>query len=524
MRMKRPLLGLTLLGIALLVSASLLLLVLDAGDASSDPEPPPASGPGAVGAGDPGDTDEEGDDGDPDGSSQEEGRDGEQRLGDLDAQGPHHPSDIGPVPELDDEVVAALEERIADAAPLEDVSVAVAGPDGVTQMTYQADEPRVPASTVKLLTAARALEVFDADHRFTTEVHATGPVEDGVVEGDLVLVGGGDPVLGEPWQDDANPQRPRTPLEDLTAELADDIDVVEGAVLADARILPHEPEPEGWRQRYLDRGHAGYSSGLTINAGRELFERGEQLVGAPADDPALEAATVLIELLEEEDVEVADDEPAHVDDGLALEGSALAELDSPPLEELLVYAVQESDNHLADGLWRLAAAEEGEGTWDSAEALTRSALARRGIDPTGARLPDGSGLSRDARLTARQLVRLDAIERAGPDGGLWTELMAVAGESGTLRRRLTGTEAEGLLRGKTGTLRDARSLTAHVQGPTGRWHLAVMADELDGEALGEALPLIDDLALILTRDLLGCDLEGCNEDEDVPTSGHDHVS
>ena len=286
-----------------------------------------------------------------------------------------------------------------------------------------------------------------------------------------------------------------------------------------------DPAFDWWRaQGYPTHDQGWQRFGLALNAGRELFERGDDLVASPAEDPALEAATVLIELLEDADVAVADDDPAHVDADAEHDGEALATIESPPLDELLVHTVQESDNHLADGLWRLAAAEEGEGTWDSAEALTRSALARRGIDPTGARLPDGSGLSRDARLTARQLVRLDAIERAGPDGGLWTELMAVAGESGTLRRRLTGTEAEGLLRGKTGTLRDARSLTAHVQGPTGRWHLAVMADELDGEALGEALPLIDDLALILTRDLLGCDLEGCNEDEDVPTSGHDHVS
>lgn len=504
--MPRPLLF-ALLGLTTLAVAGLLLASLPADREGADDAEQDGASTAEADAEDSSDEDAEDDpDDEPDPD-----------RGEVEIEGLAHPTDVEPVRELDDDVVAAIEDRIAEAEPLERVSVAVAGPDGVVQLDHDADEPRVPASSVKLLTAARALEVFDRDHRFTTEVRATSPVEDGVVTGDLVLVGGGDPVLGEPWQQDANPQRPRTPLEDLAEEVAAQVEEVEGTVLADARVLPDEPEPEGWTQRYLDRGHTGYSSGLALNAGRELFERGDDLVASPAEDPALEAATVLIELLEDADVAVADDDPAHVDADAEHDGEALATIESPPLDELLVHTVQESDNHLADGLWRMTAAEEGDGSWEDAESLARTSLARRGIDPTAARLPDGSGLSVDARLSARQLVSLDVLERRAPHGGLWTDLMAVAGESGTLEPRLVGTEAEGRVRGKTGTLRDARSLTGHVQGPTGRWHLAVLADGLEGEALPEALPLIDDLALILARDLLGCDPDGCNEDEDAPT-------
>src|SRR5829696_7760679 len=59
-----------------------------------------------------------------------------------------------------------------------------------------ADEPLAPASNQKILTAMGALELLDPESRLVTELRVTGPVtDDGVVEGDLVIVGGGDPLI-----------------------------------------------------------------------------------------------------------------------------------------------------------------------------------------------------------------------------------------------------------------------------------------------------------------------------------------
>jgi PBP4 family serine-type D-alanyl-D-alanine carboxypeptidase len=118
----------------------------------------------------------------------------------------------------------------------------------------------VPGSTTKLLTMGTALEVLGADHRFTTRVYRTGPIQDGVVEGDLVLVASGDPNLsgrerpdgtyafndidhsygGMPLETD-----PITVVRDLARQVADHgIRSVAGQVIVDASLFP-EGERDG---------------------------------------------------------------------------------------------------------------------------------------------------------------------------------------------------------------------------------------------------------------------------------------
>jgi hypothetical protein len=91
----------------------------------------------------------------------------------------------------------------------------------------------------------------------------------------------------------------------------------------------------------------------------------------------------------------------------------------------------------------------------------------------------------------------------------WLSLMAVMGESGTLRERLPGTVAAGRFHGKTGTLRDVIALSGTVIGDDGpRYHLAVIANEADGPGRWVARTLMDELVLQLSADRLP---SGCTE-------------
>lgn len=409
-------------------------------------------------------------------------------------------------------VNAALQGRlgtlVADPA-LAGASVAVHVTDaaGDEVFDHHAGDPLLPASTVKLVTAAAALAELGPDFRFTTTVHATAvPGTGGVLEGDIVLVGGGDPVLGSPtFGARVAPQRPRTPLEVLADRVAaTGVRRVTGRVLGDPTVLPHEPEAPGWLERYLARGDATRASGLTLDAGRRLFVSGGQLQSAPATDPAAEAAAALTVLLRERDIAV-DGTPGVTHDPPPA-AHVLAAVESPPLQDLLVYMVQRSDNHLADAVFRALGAASGDGSWAGSAAATRAALAPLDLDWHGTFLADGSGLSRDDRLTARLLTTLDARMQASNRSEQWRELMAVSGRSGTLRRRLLGTVAEGRLAGKTGSLRDTRSLSGTVVGPDGnRYHFAVIANGLRGESVALARELQDALALALAEDLYGCE-------------------
>ncbi|QBI19426.1 hypothetical protein ER308_07580 [Egibacter rhizosphaerae] len=402
-------------------------------------------------------------------------------------------------PHLVDHLEGLLAED--DITDIEELSVAVLDPDGHLVAGHEPERAVVPASTQKLVTSAAALRELGPEHEFTTRAVATGPIIDGTLEGDLVIVGEGDPTLAsEPFRDEVHPQRPHTPIEPLTEAVEEaGVDTIEGSVLGDPSFFADEPEPGGWRERYFHSLDTTRSSGLTIDAGRELEERDGRLLGAAAEDPALTTAEVVTELLDDADIDV-DGDPGRApsEDGHTHpEAEELGAVHSPPLGELLEVVMQESDNHLADATFRTLGAHDGNPTWGGSDDAVREAL--RDLDPSwgDAVLADGSGLSRDDRLSALLLAELDHAVTAEHDE-FWRETHAVAGESGTLRRRLTGTAAEGNVFAKTGTLRDSRALAGHVDSRDGdRYHFAILGGDLDGPGIQAVRRLQDDLALVL---------------------------
>lgn len=408
-------------------------------------------------------------------------------------------------PVTHDHLTEHIAERLADPALPQGPRLAVAVADGAGRPLAEQhpDVPLIPASLQKLVTASAALASLGADHRFRTEVRATGTIREGVVDGDLVLVGGADPALAGPRFEQVNPERPRTPLEDLAAAVRDaGIRHVRGSVVGTGAYLPHEPVAPGWPDRYLERGDTSRSSGLTANGGRRIFASGGVLHSEPAEDPAAEAAAVLTTLLTDAGVTV-DGAPASRPQGPAAR-PVVARIDSPPLGDLLAFMVERSDNHLADTIFRSMGRVHGDGTWASGGRAARRALEPLALPWSRVVLADGSGLSRDNRLSARFVVELD-VARHRAAGAQWRGLMAVAGESGTLQRRLRGTIAEGRVYGKTGSLRDARALSAVVTGPDeARYHLAVIGNGLDADEAVAVRRLQDDLVLLLSQDLHGC--------------------
>ena len=170
------------------------------------------------------------------------------------------------------------------------------------------DTTLLPASTMKLLTAAAALRLLGSGHRFVTRVHATAAVDaGGVVDGDLVLVGGGDPVLATPrFVRDVNSTRPATPLAELaTAVARAGVRRVTGRVVGDPTVLADQPLADGWSTDDLADLNTSRSSGLTVDAGVRLFERSGVLHAEAAKDPAIRAAGQLHELLDARGVDVA---------------------------------------------------------------------------------------------------------------------------------------------------------------------------------------------------------------------------
>ena len=154
----------------------------------------------------------------------------------------------------------------------------IALPGGDELYRVAPDEPYLPASNMKLLTAAAALQVLGADYTFTTTASALA-VDGGVIGGDLYLVGGGDPLLHTPDWDGALIGYPvsegATDLDELAgAIVAAGVTQISGRVLGDGSRYDDQLYQDEWGDdiRVLE---AGPLSALMVNDSRLLSDSGE---------------------------------------------------------------------------------------------------------------------------------------------------------------------------------------------------------------------------------------------------------
>ena len=126
------------------------------------------------------------------------------------------------------------------------------------------------------------------------------------------------------------------------------------------------------------------------------------------------------------------------------------------MSELVRRTNQPSDNFFAEVLLKgLGAMSGATGTTERGAAVVRAQLGALGLSPS---IADGSGLARANRTSAADVVRLLASMHAGSGAATFEASLAVAGRSGTLRRRLRSTAAAQACRGKTGTLNRVSTL------------------------------------------------------------------
>lgn len=384
-----------------------------------------------------------------------------------------------------------------------DVGIAVLDDQGQPVFGSSAARPLLPASTQKLPVAAAALARLGPDFRFVTTIRGTAlPDANGVLNGDLVIVGGGDPTLVGPDYARLNPDRPSTPMRALARRIKRaGITRVTGRIVGDPTIFADEPVAAGWLSRYFDALDATRISGLTVDKGRRLYRSGGGLRAVPAEDPAKEAARSLRKLLKDQGVKVGGGAVA-VRQSLptALE---ITKLQSPPLDELLQYMVQRSDNHLADTIFRTLGAVDGDSTWIGAAGVVSSTLAPLELDWSGVVLADGSGLSRANRVSAQFLADLQSRMWRSNLQAQWHPLLAVSAHNGTLRYRFRDTVAAGRVYGKTGSLRDVVALTGTLVGPAGRHlHFTMTGNRL--RSTSQMRELTDRAVLVLAEELYGC--------------------
>ncbi len=341
--------------------------------------------------------------------------------------------------------------RVADdptLAPWTAQSCLIVKVGGRTLYSRQPDQPLIPASTLKLLTAEAAVTVLGPDTRLTTTVKADAAPSGGVVAGDLQVVGGGDPIISTDGHAAKAERQPviRTRMEDVVeAVVAAGVHQVTGRIRADESRYDTERARPGWKPGYQANGEVAPLSAL-------LVDDGQDAAGKPVGQPALQFAQVITDQLRARGVQVVGD-PAV---GPATGAVTVAARESLPVRELVSEMIRESDNTTAELLLKeMGRRAAGAGTSQAGLVAARAALAGQGLAVGPLSVQDGSGLDRSDRATCSLL--LAALVAAGRTSQL-ADALPVAGLSGTLEKRFVNTPVVGRLRAKTGTLDGVSSL------------------------------------------------------------------
>ncbi|WP_017627127.1 D-alanyl-D-alanine carboxypeptidase/D-alanyl-D-alanine endopeptidase [Nocardiopsis chromatogenes] len=429
----------------------------------------------------------------------------------------------GPLHELRRDLDALLEDPALEGA----VSGVVVRSADTGEELYgrEPDTALLPASNMKLLTSAAALEVFGPEHRFTTGVRAdTAPNRGGVVRGDLYLVGGADPTLTADAYDD------------LAEEVADaGVRRVTGDLVADDTLFDDERLHPDWEAGDEPYYYAAQISALTVAANEDydtgvvtasaepgdaagdpvevglepmadnLEVRNEAATGAPdsapslqvtrepgtntftfsgslpaggdgyealrtVDDPTAHAAHLFADALEDNGVKVT----GGVGFGAAPAYTAeVADRASDELGDLLVPFMKLSNNGHAEMLVKAMGAERTDsGSWKAGTAVVEEAAEGLGLDTGRYDQADGSGLARTNTMTAHGVADLLDTARGEPWWPVYENALPLAGAEdrmvgGTLRNRMRDTAAEENVRAKTGTLTGVSALSGYVTAADG---------------------------------------------------------
>ena len=419
---------------------------------------------------------------------------------------------------LPTEIAAAL-----DRAKLpREAFVAMVQEVGATRprLALRADQPVNPASLMKLLTTFAGLELLGPAWSWTTPVWLQGDVKDGVLDGNLVIKGSGDPKLvlermwlmmrrvqqagvreirgdivldrsafvlppHNPGEFDAEPYRPSNAGSDalllnyrsLTFTFTPDVDRHVARVSVDLPLAGVRLDTEvaltsgpcaDWRVAL----QPDFTDALRVRfTGTYAVTCGEKTWPVAYADPASYNERALAGLWNDLGGRLS----GSVRSGLAPATLPTFELSSPSLAEVTRDINKFSNNVMAQQLFlTLGLTQRGSGTPQVArEVLRQWAVDRLGAASAGLIVDNGSGLSRDGRVTAQLLARLLQLAWASP---VMPELMSslpVSGLDGTLKRSRALPAPTARAHLKTGSLRDVTGVAGYVLANSGRRYVMV---------------------------------------------------
>ncbi len=401
---------------------------------------------------------------------------------------------------------------------------------GDTLYSHNAGKLFMPASNQKILTGATALAQLGAKFRFRTDFASNGPLVNGSLRGDLVVIGRGDPTMSDAAFGDA-----MKPLRAAADSLwARGVREIAGALVKGGDAFPDSTFGYGWEWEDFDAEYGAGVDELLFNEGfARVTVHAATKVGGQAAVTTAPARTVprigrvsvvtggmmdpearqrnhiewetdvsgshpllnlsgFVKMRDSATVSVSLRNPSQswleafaealADRGITLRGNVIGTpaadtaglahlftMHSPPLRTILPLLEKPSQNQIAEVLYRTLGLEKtGAGRADSGRRVIERQLAAWGADTAGQSVRDGSGMSRHDYVTPETIVKVLDAMRKQPDFNAFYDALPIAGVDGTISGRMKVTSAQGNVHAKTGTVDKARSLSGYVTTADGR--------------------------------------------------------
>jgi D-alanyl-D-alanine carboxypeptidase/D-alanyl-D-alanine-endopeptidase (penicillin-binding protein 4) len=399
---------------------------------------------------------------------------------------------------------------------------------GKTVYDHDARELMIPASNMKIITGAAALNYLGPDFVYKTRVGLSGNT--------LVVIGGGDPLLGDEKTDAKYGREPGWIFKDIANALKKKgIGTIEG-IIVDSSVFDDEPVHPSWPADELNRWYACEVSGLNYNDNciqisaknidgkvaifvepqtafvslinkvtpistgssaigtyrnsqpnmLTVFGKCKDAVGpfdVAIERPAAYFGFVLYENLAEADIDAKGELVEKTMD----EGSDFVPLIefSTPLTDCLARCNKNSLGLAAEAMLKTIAAmsnpDKKNGSWKEGRELISQFLLGLGLDKSQFYIDDGSGLSRQNELTAYTITTVLSSIYKSKNWQLYKGTLAVGGVDGTIEKHFKEEKYKGKIFAKTGSITGVKSLSGLCVTDQGDYIFSILSNNINGQ-------------------------------------------
>lgn len=364
--------------------------------------------------------------------------------------------------------------------------------------SYNENTPLVPASTTKLLTTETALNLLGENYRWMTQLEYSGSVdENGVLNGNLYVVGSGDPSLGT---NKAGAYSYRDIISDFISGMSrEGIKKVNGDIIIQTALfkgnIARLPENVVWLENnnyYLPVGTTReinpanekliVKKGNSFSGEKKYFYvspynsqmvfadkyEGDGILTTKLPDAPAYLANTLRATMVKSGIGVTGKVTPRMTDANPENRKLVSAYKSPTLGDIIYYTNQHSDNSLAEALLKTVGFQsKGDQTSESGRVVVTNHLKAEGFDMMGLNYIDGSGLSRSNNVTPISQVKYLTSLMDEKYYKTYLTSLPIGGQSGTLKRMFVGT-GNGQIFAKTGTLNKVKALAGYMKTNSGK--------------------------------------------------------